>query len=166
MDADILNQINNIDLSTVETEYPLLKSGMVSVQVQTCEWQTETSKKTGKDNTYLNLKVVTTQPWETVAHEGRAVRTISPGFPITHRIYVGSYVDDKDGSPKQYGVTQVAQLREAAFGKAQSGARFNAPEMLGQNIVVVLKFEPNPKDKDGNTFGPRTSIDRFVAKRT
>lgn len=166
-ELDSISQVQNIDLSTVETEYPLLASGIVAAQVQECEWRTEESKKKpGQMNTYLHIKVVTTQPWRSVAFEGREAKEINPGFPITHRNYIGTFVDERDGGKvKPYGEKLIAQLRESAFGRAPAGTRFNPAEMLGQSVMVQLKFEPKPVNKDtGEEYGPRTSISGFVRK--
>lgn len=163
-ELDSLNNPQDIDLSTVETDFPLLASGVVQCQVQECEWKTEDSKKRpGTTNTYLHLKVVTAQPWNSVAFEGREAKPINPGFPITHRNYVGTY--EKDGATKPYGTEFLARLRESAFGKAAPGTKFNPAEMIGQAVTARLKFEPSPKNKDtGEVYGPRTSIDGFVRK--
>lgn len=165
-ELDSLNDPSNIDLSTVETDFPLLASGIVSCQVQECEWKTEESKKKpGQMNKYLHLKVVTAQPWNSVAFEGREAKQINPGFPITHRNYVGTYVDQKDNKTKPYGTEFLARLRESAFGKPSPGTQFNPAEMLGQTVIARLKFEPKPKNKEtGEEYGPRTSIDGFVRK--
>lgn len=154
--------VNSVDLSTVQTSFPLLQSGVCQFQVQECGWQMpeDTAKQP-----FLHIKMVTTQPWKTVPHEGAPVKEVAPGFPMTHRIYVGKYIDKK-GEEKTYGIDAIARFRESAFGKASTGTRFNPEEMLGQMITVRLNFNPAPKnDKTGEVYGPRTEVVGFVAKK-
>lgn len=166
-DIDVLNEIQNLDLSTVETEFPLLASGVVAAQVQECEFKRDEDK--GADaKPYLWVKYAITQPWKTVAHEGLTVKQLNPGdrgMTISQRIYIGQY-DKKDGSGKAwYGLDTVAKLRESAFGKAPAGTRLNPSEMLGQSVLLVLKFDPAPKNsKTGEVYGPRTEVSGFVRK--
>lgn len=156
--------INSIDLSTVETDFPLLATGLVGVQIQECEFKT--NDKSGKP--FLHVKYALTQPHKTTDHGGLPVKTINPGdrgSTLSEQIYYGNYEDKKTGEVKKYGVDKIAKLREAVFGKAQPGDRFSAPDMLGQALVVKLRFVPEPKnEKTGEVFGPRTEVQDYVRK--
>lgn len=163
-ELDILSQLQNIDLSTVETSFPLLASGIVTAQVQECEFKRDTDKKGDSAKPYCWIKCSLTQPWQTVSHEGVESKPVSPGFPITKRVYVGTYVD-KEGKTKWYGLDELARFRESAYGPAPQGQKFVPAEMLGQNVVLRLAFDPSPKnDKTGQVYGPQTTIAGYVRK--
>lgn len=162
-----MTDINDIDLSTIETDFPLLDSGIAPAQITECEIKTEEGKKTGKPQSYLHVKYNLTAGHKTTAHEGRIVKTINPGergSSITERIYYGvSYKKSDEG--KAYGYDRIAKLREAVFGKATPGTKFAAAEMLGQNISLRLLFEPSPRNSDtGEVYGPRTSVADYIRK--
>lgn len=159
-ELDILSQLQNVDLSTVETAYPLLKSGIVSAQIGSIETEQDEGKAP-----YVHIKYTLTEPWETVPFEGRPVKTISPGFPISERIYVQDWTDPKTGEKKNFGITRLAQLREAVFGPATAGTKLVLPELLGQTVTLKLKFDPAPRNKKTNeVYGPQTSVDGYVRK--
>lgn len=167
-EQDILNQLNDVDLSKVETSFPLLATGIVPVTIGKCEFKTEPSKKREGTNTYLQVDYSLAQPWKTIAHDGNPSKTINPGdrgSSFSERIYVGKTLDDKTGEMKWYGLEQMAKLREAAFGKAAEGAKLIPVELIGQQIMVKLTFEPEPRNKDtGEKYGPRTSVTGYVRK--
>lgn len=169
--SDELNamvDINSIDLSTVETNFPLLDNGIVTVQIQECDFKRDTATKGDAAKPYLWVKYALTQPWKTVAHEGLVVKTVNPGdrgSMLTQSIYYGNYEDKKTGEVKKYGVDRIAKLREAVFGKAGPGQRFVPAELLGQTLSVRLKFDPAPKNEDtGKTYGPRTEVVDYIRK--
>lgn len=160
--------INSIDLSTVETDFPLLDSGVVTAQIQSCSFERDTAKKGDAAKPYLTVKYALTQPHKTTGHEGMTVKTINPGergSTLSENIYYGNYEDKKTGEIKKYGIDRIAKLREAVFGKAETGARFVPAEMLGQAITLRLKFDPRPTNKaTGEVYGPRTEVADYVRK--
>ena len=157
-DINAMMDINSIDLSTVETDFPLLASGPCGLQIQECEFKT--NDKSGKP--FLHVKFATTP------HGGNPVKTVNPGdrgSTLNKDIYYGKYEDAKTGELKPYGVDEIAKLREAVFGKAAPGTRFDPAEMLGQNLVGNLRFDPEPKNKKtGEVFGPRTEVASYIRK--
>lgn len=164
-ELDILNQLQNIDLSTVETSFPLLASGLLTAQIQECEMKRDTDKKGDDAKPYLWVKYALTQPWQTVAHDGADSKPVNVGFPISERIYVGQYADKKTGEMKWYGLDRIARLREAVFGKAPAGTKVVPAELLGQPITLRLRFDPAPRnDKTGQVYGPQTVVDGYVKK--
>lgn len=169
-ELDIMSQLDSVDLSKVETSFPLLASGLVTVQVTACEFKRDTEKKADA-KPYMLVELSLVAPWKTVARDGEASKEVNPGdrgSKITDRIYFGDYEDKKTGEMKKYGYDRMATLREAAFGKAQEGAKFSAipQEMLGQTITAELKFEAAPVNKDTKeVYGPRTSVARYVKAR-
>lgn len=165
-DIDIMQAMDNIDLSKVETSFPTLDSGIVSVQVAKCEYGKDDKKVDAKP--YCLVEMNLTEPWKTTPAMGDS-RVINPGdrgSKIITRIYVGQYDDEKTGEKKWYGVDTLAKLREAAYGKAAGGVKFNPSEMLGQTIRIRLKFDPAPRNKKTNeVFGPRTDVADYIAKK-
>lgn len=167
-DQDILSQINDVDLSKVETSFPILATGIVSVTIGKCEFVTEDSKKKpGEKNTYLHVDYSLAQPWKTVGIDGAPSKPVNPGdrgSGMTERIYVGKFTD-KNGEEKWYGLDRIAKLREAVYGKASEGTKFIPPEMIGQPVLLNLKFNPAPVNKDTKeVYGPRTEIAGYVRK--
>lgn len=165
-DIDILNEIASIDLSKVETSFPIPASGAVHSRITKCNWETAEGKKGLV--TFLDVEFTFEQDWHTQAMDGQPSRPLpvgSRGSKISKRIYVGKYTDKKDGTEKMYGLEEIARLREAALGKAAEGTRFNPTELISQSVVIVLTFDPAPKNKDtGETYGPRTEVTRYVRK--
>ena len=166
-DIDILQQINDVDLSKVETSFPILDSGIVRCTITKCEFHKEPSKKKqGTDNVYLEVGYSLAQGWKTVSIDGNPSKPVNPGdrgSAFTERIYVGKFLDDKTGEEKWYGLDRIAKLREAVMGKAEAGAKLNPPELIGQSVILRLKFDPAPKNKDtGEVYGPRTGVDAYV----
>lgn len=159
-----MEDLNNLDLSTVETDFPLLDSGIVSLQVQECEIKKDEEKADAYP--YVHIKVALTAPHRTTGAAGRTVKTVSPGdrgSTLTHRIYFGTSYKKKEEGTK-FGYDAIAKFRESVFGKAKPGDRFNPAEMLGQDLTARLAFEESPSDKNGKTYSPRTSIADFVRK--
>ena len=166
-DIDILDQINNLDLSKVETSFPILATGNVLCNVLQAVF-TKDEEKGAAAKPYLDVKFALAQDWRTQAVDGIPSKTISPGqrgSEFSQRIYVGTYVDKKTGETKMYGVDTLAKLRESAFGIAPEGTRFNPAHLIGQQVTVKLTFNPAPKNKDtGEVYGPRTEITGYVRK--
>jgi len=165
-DIDILQQMNDIDLSKVETSFPMLDSGIADFQVKACEMRRDTDKKADA-KPYCFIELTLTAPWRTTSFNGDS-RVINPGdrgSTINKRVYIGQYEDKNTHELKWYGIDELARFRESAYGKAPAGTKFNPAEMLGQNIKARLKFDPAPKGKDGTIYGPRTEVDAFIAKR-
>ena len=163
-DIDILQQIENVDLGKVETSYPLLKTGLCRLTIKSMEFKRIESKK-GALQAWCLLEFVTAQQWETVAHDGLPVKPIAPGFPLKKRVYMEPSKDKTTGEDVNYGIKDLALLRECIYGKAPEGTRLQVSDFLGQEVIGKLKFDPAPKNKDtGETFGPRTEVDGYVRK--
>lgn len=168
-ELDIMQQMDNIDLAKVETEFPILATGPVTVQIQDCEYRRDTEKKGADAKPYLYVSYNLTQPWKTASIDGGPVKEIQPGqrgSTITERIYIGTYEDKKTGETKWYGVDKLALMRECVFGKAPAGTKFNPGEMKGQSLTVKLTFNPAPRnDKTGEVYGPRTEVTGYVRRK-
>ena len=133
--------LDNLDLSTVETGFPLLPDGIVEVSVS------EVSIKPNKAGTGQNLtiKLVTTQPMTDL--NGKA---INPGFPVFDLISL-TPTAKYDPRPK------LAEFKESATG-SKTGS-FNPPEQyLGAVLTVRLKVERSSE------FGDKNRIVRYIKK--
>ncbi len=166
-ELDILNEINDVDLSKVETSYPHLMSGNVPVNITKCEFGKD-DKEDAKP--YLLAEYSLANPWKTQPQPGEPSKVVevgARGSKITQRIYIGKYESKTEpGKMETYGLTQLAQLREAVFGKAQPGDKFVPTDLIGQQCVVTLKFDPVPKNsKTGQTYPPSTSVTGWVKRK-
>lgn len=166
---DILQQIDNVDLSTVETSFPLLATGNVLANIIKAEFRRDTERKGDSAKPYIYIEYSLAQPWKTVARDGNTSKVVNPsdrGSVFNERIYVGQYIDKKTGETKWYGIDHYAQLREAIFGKATPGVKINPPELIGQTVTTKLLFESMTKNKNtGETYGPRTSVVGYIRKK-
>lgn len=165
-DLDILQQVQDVDLGKVETSFPILAQGVVQAVIAEIEFK-EIENKKNEVNPWCLVKYTLAQPWKTQPIPDVPVRDVNIGFPITERISLKPWTDPKTGEVKNFGITRLAQLREAVFGKAQAGAKFVPAELLNQPITLKLKFDPAPKNKDtGEVYPPQTNVDSYVrAKR-
>lgn len=167
---EVMAQIDNIDLSKVETAFPLLASGAVKTTIIACEWRRDTEKKGDEAKPYIYVEYDLAQPWKTAIRDGIPSKAVNPGdrgSKFNERIYVGTYEDKKTGEMKWYGIERYAQLREAALGRAPEGSKINPPELIGQSVTTNLKFEPAPVNKDTKeVMGPRTTVIGYVRKKT
>lgn len=161
---ELLQQIDNIDLSTVETNFPHLATGNVLFTINDAKL---TQDEASPDKPYFEIKYALAQEWRTQPFDGAPSKPVSPGqrgSELTQRIYIGYYTA-RDGTEKTYGIEQYAQLREAALGRAEPGAKINPPELIGQTVTLKLLFNPAPTNKDKTeTYGPRTEINGYVRK--
>lgn len=166
MDLDILNQIQDVDLSKVETSFPVLAAGIVQAVITSIEFEKRENKK-GEHNPWCIVKYTLAQPWKTQPLPDVPVRDVSIGFPITESISIKPWTDPKTGEEKNFGLTRLAMLREAVFGRAAPGAKFVPDELINQPINLRLKFDPAPKNKEtGEVYPPQTRVDGYVkAKR-
>lgn len=164
-----MQQMDNIDLAKVETDFPILATGVVQVQIQDCEFRRDTEKKGPDAKPYCYISYNLTQPWKTQSIDGSVVKEIQPGArgsTINERVYVGTYEDKKTHEEKWYGVDRLALLRECVFGKAQPGTKFNPAELKGQSVTIKLLFEPRPtNEKTGEVYGPRTSVATYIRRK-
>src|SRR6187402_298023 len=167
-EQDILNQLNDVDLSKVETSFPLLAPGIVPLTIGKVELRRDVEKKGMDAKPYYFVEYSLAQPWKTIAFDGVESKPVNPGdrgATFNERIYIGKYNDKNTGEEKWYGLDTIAKLREAALGKAAEGTKFISAELIGQQIMARLQFEPAPRNKDtGETYGPRSSIAAYIKK--
>jgi hypothetical protein len=162
-ELDILNSLQQVDISKVETSYPLLATGNVQMQITSMSFG---MKKKKDESTYPNceIKFALMQPWKTVPIDGIPAKDIPPGFPMTKNIFMGTV--QKDGKEENYGLKELVTLRECIHGKAPEGARIQKEDFLGQTVLCKLKFDPAPVNKETKeVYGPRTDIVGYVRKK-
>jgi len=173
-EEELLNQLTTeVDLSKVETSFPLLKSGIVKCNVAKCNLQRDTEKKGDDAKPYYLIEYNLAQPWTTVPHNGAEVKTINPGdrgSKIVERVYIGKYTDKDTNEEKWYGIDRIAKLYETVFGR-KAGAGTTIPqaaiEVIGQEVLLDLLFEPKPMNRETKeVYGPRTSVRGYVKKST
>lgn len=161
---DLLAEIDNVDLSKVETSYPHLATGNVTFNITDAKITQDDDKP---EKPYFLINYALAQDWRTQPFDGIPSKTVAPGArgsEIQQRIYFG-YYEDKNHEEQVYGIPQYAQLREAALGRAEPGAKINPSELIGQTVTLKLKFNPAPTNKEKTeTYGARTEIDGYVRK--
>lgn len=149
-ELDIMSALDSVDLSTVQTSFPILKGGVVTAQIAAIEPDNEKKR--------VQVKYTLTQDWSQI--DGTPV---SQGFGFNEFIYLNDWTDPKTGEVKNFGVQRLAQLREAVLGKAAPGVKFSIPDLLGQSITLTLKYEAAPTNKKtGEVYGPQTSVSGYV----
>ena len=140
-EIDILQNLQSLDLTNVETGMPVLREGLVGIEV--LEAKIEPNKKGTGSN--LNLKFGLTDPWE--ALDGKA---INPGFPLFHTI---SLVQTEKYNPLQ----NLAAFKECVTG-TKSGNFLPVEQYLNCTGSVRIKNETSEQ------YGTQTRIARFVKK--
>lgn len=140
-EIDILNDLDSMDLSNVETGLPLLPDGLYTLQV--AEIETKANKKGTGSN--LNIKFVTTEPVTDL--NGNPV---NPGFPLFDLI---SLVKSEKYDP----IPKLAAFKEAVTG-TKSGSFNPLEQYLGLSVCVKLKIERDAE------YGDKNRIQRYIKK--
>lgn len=153
--VDILNELNNVDLSTVKG-YPLLPSGVYDFEVK--EMVLEDQKSGSGKN--LVIKYALVDP--TTDIEGAQVH---PGYVVTERISLVKTFNE-DGTERYNPLPRLKQFREAIFGKTSEGTAFMPLEQyFAQRITLRLKYEANVVNKKSKEeYGPQTSVAGYVKR--
>jgi hypothetical protein len=164
-DLDILQQIQDVDLSKVPTAFPTLAAGVVQCTIASIEFENRENKK-GVTNPWAIVKYTLAQPWKTQPLPDVPVQDIGVGFIITERISLKPWTDPKTNEEKNFGIQRLALLRHAVFGAAAPGTKFFPDELINQPITLKLKFDPAPKNKEtGEVYPPQTNVDSYVKSR-
>lgn len=148
-DIDILNKLEETDLSGVPTAYPLLPTGAFPVKVQKIELEDQKPPRTGKN---LVIAFALTEP--AVSTEGQPLQ---PGYVITDRISL-TQTEKYDPLPR------LAQFREACLGD-KSGKFMPLEQYVEQTMTIRTKHQVNSVGKDGTEYGPQTSVAGYVKKK-
>ena len=144
---DVLNELNSLDLGTVQTALPILLAGVYEVLVAKLQFD-ENKAKTGK---LLNIELTMINPTK----DETGTREVNPGFPLFDRISaVRTYKED--GTTVKYDpMPRFAQFREAVLGD-KAGAFMPVEQYIGKKVAVRIKVE------DDSEFGRKNVVARYV----
>ena len=160
--SSIQDRLNQTDLTTIETSFPIPKAGLVAAMIADITENTVDDSGNELKAPFVAIKYTFTQDWETHPVNGVS-KPILAGFPLTERVYVSDWTDPKTGEVKNFGITQLTKLREAVYGPAKPGDQLIFQELLGQSLILRLKYDPAPKNKKtGETYGPQTTVSGYL----
>lgn len=139
-----LDQLNEIDLTNVESSRPLLKEGLIKVKLHSMEIKDQKAPKTGKN---LNIVLVT----ETSNPNREAGKPEVPsGYKHTETI---SLVTTDGYNPAE----RLAAVQECFLGVK---GKFIPSELIGRVGVVRIKIE---SDKE---FGDKNRVQTWTKKKS
>lgn len=154
---DVFAQLDSIDLSSVETAKPMLSPGLYDVIVAKVETADVKPPKVGK---LLKITLTLTQPAQSVPNDKGETQTINAGYPIFDQISL-SKTFDESGQVKYDPLPALARFREATIGD-KSGQFLPLEQYIGRQVKIQVAYDSNSKGKDGQEFGPKNSIKRYV----
>jgi hypothetical protein len=141
-----IGDLDNLDLTGVDTRRPLIKGGSV-LELVVKKFEKKRNKKNTGDN--LNITLALSTPAETVDGAG-----VQQGFELYDLI---SLVPTPDYDPRQ----KLAIFKEAVLGHHEGA--FNISELLNRTVVARVDVEEEDakegypaKNKIGKYFKPRT----------
>lgn len=159
-DIDILAQIDNIDLSTVETARPNLPSGMYLMQVKEMKLVDQKAPKTGKN---LSIQLGLVEPALAVPNEKGEQQKLNPGFPVFDTISLVQTFNP-DGSVRYDPLPRLAKFREAVVG-SKDGKFMPLEQYVGQQVMVKVSYTASNVDrKTGQDYGPKSSVQDYVRR--
>lgn len=157
----------DLDLSKVDTNYPVLESGIYPFTIQKLSVdETKKDARPGVKGQMLVLEVVTDIPVR-----DKNGKEVPAGFKLTHRIGLSPTFKEVNGVPdlEQPARTadqilrDVCTLLDAVFGeegrKAINLATFDMNSLVNQKFTGRTSIDP---EKDG--YQEQTRISRFVKK--
>lgn len=160
-ELDIMSRLDSVDLSKVETSFPILAAGVVQAQLVSIQ----PVAGDGDKKPFIEVKYTLAAPWHTQPGESES-RPVNPGFPLSERVYTNDWTDPKTGETKNFGRVRLLQLAEAIRGrKATADEKLSSifPQLIGQQVTLRLKYDPAPRnDKTGQVYGPQTTVDGYV----
>lgn len=146
-DVDVMNELTSVDLSTVETNVPVIIDGIYEVTVA------ELTIRPNKDNSgqVLSMKFALAQP--APARQGDKETQVNPGFPLFHTVSLKRTFKD-DGEVKYEPLTQLTNFREAVIGE-KAGQFMPLEQYIGRSLAVQTRIQDDPK------FGMSARIQKF-----
>lgn len=159
-DIDILTQIDNIDLSTVDTDRPQLPSGLYEMKVAKMELVDQKAPKTGKN---LQIQLGLVEPALSVPNSKGEQQKLNPGFSVFDLISLTATFNE-DGSKKYDPLPRLAKFREAVIGD-KAGRFMPLEQYIGQTVMVKVAYSATNVDKrSGEDYGPKTSVKDYVRR--
>lgn len=147
--SDILNAVENMDLTNVETDFPVLEQGICDFTI--ANMQAETSKNGNGTNIIVELK--TAMPYKTRKGEVK-----QPGFPLRDSIYIpNDTTSEKGATAMRMSQQKLAQLKLSVFG-TQEGAFGKFEQYVGKTVSARLKIESDEQ------FGDRNRVAAYVRR--
>lgn len=159
-DIDILNQLSNINLSSVQTSFPLLATGLYDLTVAEMKVEQQKAPKVGNN---IKIKLTTQNP--SVDIDGKQV---NPGFPMFDTISLTKSFKE-DGSINYDPAQKLAAFKEAVTGSKEGS--FGAPAewaelYVGKTVQARVTYSPTSVDKrTQKDYGPQSRIDRYVKQK-
>ena len=141
--------LNNIDLSNVDTEMPVLCDGTYNFEIKEFE-VAENKKKTGHN---LCVKFALTTPGDSVkARERGESNDISPGFQV--RKYYPLQQSDNENAPDFR--RDLAVLQEAALGAKGELNNETLEQLRGKQVAIKVKVT------DSDVYGLGNDVVRVM----
>jgi len=148
-DIDIMQQLSNTDLSTVQTALPTLADGLYEATVA------EIKTKPNSKGTGHNLEIKVTLNSSAPALVNDQPTTVNPGFPVFDTISLVQTTDEA-GAVKYDPLPKLAAFREACTG-SKAGSFMPLEQYIGARIAIRTKIET---DKTGQ-YAPRARIMKY-----
>lgn len=145
---DSLSDLQNVDLSGVDTSFPVIAPGAYRFKV--ADVQVVPNKN--KDGNNFVVKLTLDQLVMSVPDAGGAAREISPGFPLTHLISMKP-TEKYDQSAIN---RNLAGFQEAVLGR--KGSLLPLTQYVGLDVTCQVKVEESAE------FGKQNRVSRFVKK--
>jgi hypothetical protein len=144
--SDVVNSLDSMDMSSVNTSFPVLRPGPYNFQVESMEIK-ESKKTAGQMSLNIKLKLLQ----EGQDHKTGAV--INAGFPLFHTILltpVGKLTPDMIKR-------SLAQFMEGVLGH-KNGPFKPFEQYLGQTVTARVKVDSSEQ------YGDQNRIDAFIKK--
>lgn len=132
--GDLLSHLDNLDLTSVRTDRPVVKEGTYAFDIKGFE------AKMNSKNTGHNLNIALAGISEMPTNDGKSV---SPGFVLFDLV---SLVKTDKYNPAE----KLAKIQEAVYGAKQNG--FKTAEMVGQRVMLKVTIE------DSEEFGQQNRV--------
>lgn len=149
--SDVLNELESLDMTTVQTALPVLKAGTYEVVVAELKFD-ENKAQTGK---LLNIKLTLTTPAKAETGLDGIERDVSPGFPIFDRISAVRTFKEDGTTVKYDPIPRFAAFKEGVTG-SKTGAFMPIEQYIGKKVGVRLAVE------DDEQFGRKNVVKRYI----
>jgi hypothetical protein len=153
MSDDILNELQNLDLSTVQTAMPILHDGVYEATV--AEVKIEPNSK--KDGNNVNIKTTlnyAAKGWVKNARGEKEDRDVAPGFPVYDTISLKE-TRKENGELKYDPRPSVARFMEGVLG-SRTGNFFPLDQYIGRRVMIRVKTE------ESEEYGDKARIRKYT----
>ena len=147
----MLNELDALDLSTVQTALPVLPAGVYEVIVSELKFD-ENKAKTGK---LLNIKLTLVNPCKSLPDDKGATREVNQGFPLFDRISAVRTFKDDGIEVKYDPLPRFAAFKEGVLGD-KTGAFMPLEQYAGKKVGVRIAVE------DDAEFGRKNVVKKYI----